>query len=86
MPDGRSIEMIEQGAESSLAVNDETVADRPVLRRLVLLGAPLALALLEILHPQPVGIDEHMEQAGRFLAFHVIQLPLIGLRPWPSTC
>ena len=69
-----------------VVLNDVAVADRTVLRRLVLLGAPLALALLEILHPQPVGIDEHMEQAGRFLAFHVIQLPLIGLRPWPSTC
>jgi hypothetical protein len=45
---------------------------------MVLLGAPLTLALLEILHPQPVGADEHVEQAGWFLTFHVIQLPLIG--------
>ncbi len=71
--------MIDQEVESSLAANDETVAGRTVSRRLVLLGTPLALAVLEILHPQPVGIDEHIEQAGRFLAFHVIQLPLIGL-------
>jgi hypothetical protein len=79
MPEARSIEMIDQEVESSLAANDETVAGRTVSRRLVLLGTPLALAVLEILHPQPVGIDEHIEQAGRFLAFHVIQLLLIGL-------
>jgi hypothetical protein len=49
------------------------------LRRLVLLGAPLALALLEILHPRAVGVGENVEQAGWFFAFHMIQLPLIGL-------
>jgi hypothetical protein len=31
---------------------------RTVLRRLVLLGTPLTLSLLEILHPQPGGVGE----------------------------
>jgi hypothetical protein len=49
------------------------------LRRLVLLGTPLALALLEIFHPQPGGASEAVEQGGWFMWFHIIQLPLIGL-------
>jgi hypothetical protein len=39
-------------------VDDVAVADRTVLRRLVLLGTPLALSILEIFHPQPVGVGE----------------------------
>jgi hypothetical protein len=31
--------------------------ERLVLRRLVLLGTPLALAVLEIFHPQPSGVS-----------------------------
>jgi hypothetical protein len=52
---------------------------RLVLRRVVLLGAPLALAILEILHPQPVGVADAVEQGGWFMWFHIIQVPLIGL-------
>ena len=48
-------------------------------RRLVLLATPLALAVLEIFHPQPDGVAEAMEQGGWFLWFHMIQLVLIGL-------
>jgi hypothetical protein len=53
--------------------------ERMVLRRLVLLGTPLALALWEILHPQPAGVTEAVEQGGWFMWFHIIQVPLIGL-------
>ena len=53
--------------------------ERLVLRRLVLLGTPLALAILEILHPQPVGVADAVEQGGWFMWFHIIQVPLIGL-------
>jgi hypothetical protein len=54
--------------------------ERLVLRRVVLLGAPLALALLEIFHPErPSSASEAVEQGGWFMWFHFIQLPLIGL-------
>src|SRR5919106_3712547 len=53
--------------------------ERLVLRRVVLLGTPLALAILEILHPQPVGVADAVEQGGWFMWFHIIQVPLIGL-------
>ena len=62
-----------------LVVNNVTVADHTLLRRLVLLGTPLALALWEILHPQPGGASEAVEQGAWFMWFHMIQLPLIGL-------
>src|SRR5215212_10813996 len=63
-----------------IVLNDVAVADRTVLRRLVLLGTPLALALLEIFHPErPSGASEAVEQGGWFMTFHFIQLPLIGL-------
>lgn len=70
--------MIESDA-GGVVRNDATISGRTVLRRLVLLGTPLALALLEILHPNPVGVGESVAQGGWFLAFHMIQLPLIGL-------
>jgi hypothetical protein len=44
-----------------------------------MLGAPLALAILEIFHPQPGGVGESVEQGGWFMWFHIIQVPLIGL-------
>jgi hypothetical protein len=50
-----------------------------VLRRLVLLGTPLTLAILEIFHPQPGGVGEAVEQGGWFMWFHIIRVPLIGL-------
>jgi hypothetical protein len=63
-----------------LVPNDVTVADRTALRRLVLLGTPLALALLEIFHPeQPGGASGAVAQGTWFMWFHFIQLPLIGL-------
>jgi hypothetical protein len=50
---------------SDVVPNDVAVADHTVLRRLVLLGTPLALALLEIFHPeQPSGASEAVEQGG----------------------
>ena len=54
--------------------------ERLVLRRGVLLGAPLALAILEIFHPErPSNASEAVEQGVWFMWFHFIQLPLIGL-------
>ncbi|MGH3461615.1 MAG: hypothetical protein ACRDP9_09080 [Kribbellaceae bacterium] len=50
-----------------------------VWRRLVLVGTPLALAVLEIFHPQPTGAVEAVEQGEWFFWFHMIQVPLIGL-------
>lgn len=50
-----------------------------LLRRLVLLGTPLAFAVLEIFHPQPDSVAEGVEQGEWFLWFHMIQLALTGL-------
>jgi hypothetical protein len=53
---------------------------RWVLRGVVLLGAPLALAVLEIFHPErPNSASEAVEQGVWFMWFHFIQVPLIGL-------
>jgi len=49
-----------------------------ILRRVVLLGTPLALAVLEIFHPQPDSVAEGVEQGEWFFWFHVIQLVLTG--------
>src|ERR671926_631464 len=52
---------------------------RLVLRRVVLLGTPLALAILEIFHPdRPNSASEAVEQGVWFMWFHFIQVPLIG--------
>jgi len=61
-----------------VALKDVAVAHRTLLlRSLVLLGTPLALALLEIFHPErPSGASEAVEQG---VWFHIIQVPLIGL-------
>jgi hypothetical protein len=53
--------------------------ERLIVRRLILLGTPLALAILEIFHPQPSGVADAVEQGGWFMWFHIIQVPLIGL-------
>jgi hypothetical protein len=49
------------------------------LRRLVLLGTPLALAILEIFHPKPSDASAAVDQGEWFMWFHIIQVPLIGL-------
>jgi hypothetical protein len=38
--------------------------ERLVLRRVVLLGTPLALAVLEVFHPKPSGVADAVEQGG----------------------
>jgi hypothetical protein len=54
--------------------------ERLWLRRVVLLGTPLALAILEIFHPErPNSATEAVEQGVWFMWFHFIQLPLIGI-------
>src|ERR687890_23951 len=65
---------------SEVVLSDVAVADHTLLRRLVLLGTPLARAILEFFHPeQPSGASEAVEQGGWFMWFHIIQVPLIGL-------
>jgi len=50
------------------------------LRRVLLLGPPLALAVLEIFHPQPDETAQAlMDVSTWFAGFHVIQLALTGL-------
>jgi hypothetical protein len=49
------------------------------LRRLVLLGAPLALAVLEVFHPREEVLAGAIGEADWFFWFHMIQLPLVGL-------
>ena len=66
-------------AGSDVVLNDASVADHTILRRLVLLGTPLAFAILEYFHPQPSGVADAVEQGGWFMWFHIIQVPLIGL-------
>jgi hypothetical protein len=54
--------------------------ERLWLRRVVSLGAPLALAILEIFHPErPNSASDAVEQGVWFMWFHFIQVPLIGL-------
>jgi hypothetical protein len=48
-------------------------------RRLVLLGAPLALAVLEVFHPREEDLAGAIGEADWFFWFHMIQLPLVGL-------
>jgi hypothetical protein len=71
-----------RGAKSWFATPGErrNSMERLVLRRVVLLGAPLALAILEIFHPErPNSATEAVEQGVWFMWFHFIQVPLIGL-------
>jgi hypothetical protein len=53
-----------------------------VRRRLILLGTPLTLGLLEIWHPVPVPGTRY-ETIARYndwwLILHILQLPLFGL-------
>jgi hypothetical protein len=72
-------QLTEHNAGSGAVLDDVAVADHRLLRRLVLLGTPLALALWEIFHPQPSGVADSVEQGGWFMWFHIIQVPLIGL-------
>jgi hypothetical protein len=62
-----------------LAGRRRSKVERLVLRRVVLLGSPLALAILEIFHPHPTGVAGAVEQGEWFMWFHIIQVPLIGL-------
>jgi hypothetical protein len=50
-------------------------------RRVLLLAPPLAFAALAVAHPRPDENDPQavMDVATWFMAFHLIQLPLIGL-------
>jgi len=62
----------------NLVASNVTVADHTVLRRLVLLGAPLALAILEIFHPErPSNASGAVE---RGVAGHGDSHPLTGTR------
>jgi hypothetical protein len=50
------------------------------LRRILLLGPPLALAVHEFFHPQPdENVQALMDASTWFMVFHLIQLPLVLL-------
>jgi hypothetical protein len=50
------------------------------LRRILLLGPPLALAVYEVFHPQPdENVQALMDESTWFMVFHLIQLPLVLL-------
>jgi hypothetical protein len=52
----------------------------PAVRRALILGPPLALAVWETIHPRPdVNLESVMEIATWFMVFHLVQLPLIVL-------
>lgn len=72
----------------TLRAEQRSAFDRPdriwpmplALRRVLLLGPPLLLAGLEILHPQPDETTQSlMDVSTWFAGFHVIQLLLTGL-------
>ena len=49
-------------------------------RRLLLIGPPLAFAVLTIFHPNPDENTQALSDASTwFMTYHMIQLPLIGL-------
>ena len=56
---------------------------RTLLRRLVLLGTPLVLGIMEIWHPTPSGtestFDIIVDNADWWFTLHILQLPLFGL-------
>ena len=60
---------------AALAGSRRNKVESLVLRRVVLLGSPLALAILEIFHPHPAGVADAVEQGGWFMWFHIIQVP-----------
>ena len=65
-------------SKSAIGVMD----NRPVpllLRRLVVVGTPLALLGLEFAHPVFTSMEELLPSADRWLVVHVIQIPLFGL-------
>jgi hypothetical protein len=50
------------------------------LRRVLLLGSPLTLAVYEVFHPQPdENVQALMDASTWFMVFHLIQLPLVLL-------
>jgi hypothetical protein len=55
------------------------VSHKSLWSRLVLLATPLALAVLEVFHPDAGDAAEAIDQADWFFWFHMIQLPLVGL-------
>ena len=67
-------------AESQSLPLDRTWALPATTRRVLLLAPPLALAALEIIHPQPdETVQALMDASTWFAGFHVIQLALTGL-------
>ena len=49
------------------------------LRRLVLLGTPLALVVVGLIHPQGITSDEMMAEAGVMFALHLVLIPVFSL-------
>jgi hypothetical protein len=66
-------------AESRPTPDDRAWLLPGTIRRVLLLGPPLALAALEVVHPQPEeNVQALMDVATWFAGFHVIQLALTG--------
>src|SRR5215813_8914260 len=57
------------------------MARSQILRRLLLLGTPAILGLLEIFHPRayPPYFENLLPQANWWFVLHLLQLPLFGL-------
>jgi hypothetical protein len=66
-------------AESRATPDDRAWLLPGAIRRLLLLSPPLALAALEVVHPQPdENVQALMDASTWFAGFHVIQLALTG--------
>jgi hypothetical protein len=82
-----AVARVSAGEESSVsrAASQSMAGERAWMlpetaRRVLLLAPPLALAALEILHPQPdETVQALMDASTWFAGFHVIQLALTGL-------
>ncbi|MDQ3317372.1 MAG: hypothetical protein M3522_08600 [Actinomycetota bacterium] len=66
------------------------MSSKPVLRRLVLLGTPLALAVLMLFHPSPYSsvVEELTPIAGWWITIHTVQFVLfafMGVAVWMLT-
>ncbi len=67
-------------AESQPRLPQRTLMLSANLRRVLLVGPPLAFAVFESLHPDPdVNAQAVMDVATWFATFHAIQLLLVGL-------
>jgi hypothetical protein len=55
------------------------ITKHPLVRRLILLGTPLLLGILQFNHPASVSYDNLLPIIDWWLLLHLMQLPLFGL-------